>query len=114
MSHSASNGFSLKTYISIDGKSEVLVKWKGFDVLESSWEPNAQLYEGIPIVLRRWILKHASDEVIQAMREDHEASLGHNLLGEVFRGFEMVPALPIGTRGASQETEDRRRKTEVA
>ncbi|RHZ00235.1 hypothetical protein DYB35_012807 [Aphanomyces astaci] len=54
------------------------VKWKGLDE-EASWEPALQLYEDIAVVLRRWIVKNASDGVAKEMRDDLEATLGHPL-----------------------------------
>ncbi|RHZ27015.1 hypothetical protein DYB26_012008 [Aphanomyces astaci] len=62
-----------------DGKFEVRVKWKGLDEEEASWEPALQLYEDIAVVLRRWIMKNASDGVVKEMRDDLEATLGHSL-----------------------------------
>ncbi|RHZ01493.1 hypothetical protein DYB31_012294, partial [Aphanomyces astaci] len=64
---------------SADGKFEVRVKWKGLDEEEASWEPALQLYEDIAVVLRRWIMKNASDGVVKEMRDDLEATLGHSL-----------------------------------
>ncbi|RHZ19074.1 hypothetical protein DYB37_013802 [Aphanomyces astaci] len=61
-----------------DGKFEKRVKWKGLDE-EASWEPALQLYEDIAVVLRRWIVKNASDGVVKEMRDDLEATLGHSL-----------------------------------
>ncbi|ETV76454.1 hypothetical protein H257_09473 [Aphanomyces astaci] len=64
---------------SADGQFEVRVKWKGLDEEEAPWEPALQLYEDIAVVLRRWIVKNASDGVVKEMRDDLEATLGHSL-----------------------------------
>ncbi|RLO02131.1 hypothetical protein DYB28_003152 [Aphanomyces astaci] len=64
---------------SADGKFEVRVKWKGLDEEEAFWEPALQLYEDIAVVLRRWIVKNASDGVVKEMRDHLEATLGHSL-----------------------------------
>ncbi|ETV72564.1 hypothetical protein H257_12330 [Aphanomyces astaci] len=53
--------------------------FKGLDEEESSWEPALQLYEDIAVVLRRCIVKNASDGVIKAMCDDLEVTLGHPL-----------------------------------
>ncbi|RLO00077.1 hypothetical protein DYB28_009886 [Aphanomyces astaci] len=63
---------------SADGKFEVRVNWKGLDE-EASREPALQLYEDIAVVLRRWIVKNASDGVVKEIRDDLEATLGHSV-----------------------------------
>ncbi|ETV90407.1 hypothetical protein H310_14810 [Aphanomyces invadans] len=63
---------------SAEGKYEVRVKWKGLEE-EASWEPAAHLYEDIPVVFNRCVMKHASDGAVKAMRDDLEATLGRPL-----------------------------------
>ncbi|RHY30475.1 hypothetical protein DYB32_004299 [Aphanomyces invadans] len=46
------------------GRHEVLVKWKGLEEEEASWEPAFELYEDIAVVMRRWIVKNAGEEEI--------------------------------------------------
>ena len=62
-----------------DGQVQVLVRWRGFDDSERTWEPLAQLYEDVPVMLRKWV--HGQDEpelagalrdVIVAQREDDD------------------------------------------
>ncbi|ETV90961.1 hypothetical protein H310_14305 [Aphanomyces invadans] len=62
-----------------EGRHEVLVKWKGLEGEEASWEPASQLYEDIAVVMRRWILKNAGKEEIKALLAALEETLGHSL-----------------------------------
>ncbi|OQR97894.1 hypothetical protein THRCLA_06835 [Thraustotheca clavata] len=62
-----------------DGKYELLVKWMGLDRAEASWEPTIQLYEDIPVILRRWIKSRQSEAVVAQLQRSLEEHLWHSL-----------------------------------
>jgi hypothetical protein len=69
----------LEARCNAEGKQEILVKWKGLDVEEASWEPVSQLHEDIPVVLRRWLKKSADNSAVQELIKSLEADLGRPL-----------------------------------
>ena len=53
----------------VNGQHQVLVKWLGLEDEEASWEPAANLYEDVPVLLRKWIAAtEGQDSSVKAMR----------------------------------------------
>ncbi|RHY25132.1 hypothetical protein DYB32_008508, partial [Aphanomyces invadans] len=46
---------------------------------EASWEPALNLYEDVPVLLRKWVLSHEHGDGVEAMRQALELTLGHPL-----------------------------------
>ncbi len=51
-----------------DGSWEFLVKWKGFDEAETTYEPAMQLFEDVPSQVRKYIKTLGSNPDADALR----------------------------------------------
>ena len=54
-------------YNAAQKRHEILVKWRGLDKSEASWEPAATIYEDIPSAVRKFIADKAQDVLIKKM-----------------------------------------------
>eukprot|EP00644_Phytophthora_capsici_P010648 jgi/Phyca11/104288/e_gw1.9.845.1 len=50
---------------------QVLVKWRGLDELETSWEPVKNLLEDVPPIVKRFVAKHMKDPAVKALAKAH-------------------------------------------
>jgi hypothetical protein len=67
-------------YVAAKKAYEVLVKWRGLQDLESSWEPAASIKEDVPALFRAFCLKKHAPAIVVKMAKDHEVK---RLMGEV-------------------------------
>ena len=51
-----------------DGQVQVLVRWRGFDESERTWEPMGQLHEDVEVLLRNWVRDQDDDRLNNAYR----------------------------------------------
>ncbi len=75
-----SEGFEVEELVAAKKAYEVLIKWRGLQDLESSWEPAASIKEDVPALFRAFCMKKKAPAIVVKMAKDHEVK---RLMGEV-------------------------------
>ncbi|ETV94796.1 hypothetical protein H310_11470 [Aphanomyces invadans] len=73
-------GFHFETVMrvrEVDGQFQVLVKWQGIEDDEASKESAVNLYEGVPVLLQKWVASTDDQDNRPGMRVALEMTLGH-------------------------------------
>ena len=67
---------------------EILVKWRGLDERENSWEPVVNLFQDVPAVIKTFLRAQRKRPVVKALISELGISLGESSRGEgsVVRG----------------------------
>ncbi|ETW05301.1 hypothetical protein H310_04254 [Aphanomyces invadans] len=58
-------------YIAAKKSYEVLIKWRGLQVVENAWEPTATIYEDVAVAFKNFSTKKGSSAVIKQIANDY-------------------------------------------